>query len=190
MKRLAPVVVDPEEREIEIVAWIREVVRIATVEADLELRSRHQLQVRVATEHIRRVVAAGVQRDHLDVDPRRLATPFLGDAVLHLAKRILLRVKAVLVTHSPQPGFEFVGDVDDVYELVSVDVLQRALVREGLGEEPVVDQILPGLLTSATPSRAQWWLPMTNPFGTRRKPSSWADAKPPSERGRTRPCPG
>ena len=62
--RLA-VLVDAEKADVEIVARIREVVRIAAVEGDLLLRSEHQANVRVMLETIEVILPALIERDDL-----------------------------------------------------------------------------------------------------------------------------
>src|SRR5713101_7446562 len=64
MNRLV-VFVNPEEANVEVVAGIFKIVRIAAVEGDLLLRSEHQTHVGVALETIELIQAALVKRDDI-----------------------------------------------------------------------------------------------------------------------------
>jgi hypothetical protein len=83
-----PVLVDAEERHVEVVARIGEVVRVAAVEGDLLLGHHHQAHVVVALEAVERVAPALVEAHHLAVERRPLGALALegGDGVGALAR--------------------------------------------------------------------------------------------------------
>ncbi len=89
------VLVDAEEREVEIVARVAEVVGIAAVERGLLLGRHDQAHVGVALVAIERVLAAAVELDHLRLEPGLLRGLLLdlGDrraplGALGLARRL------------------------------------------------------------------------------------------------------
>ena len=66
--RIAIVVVYSEEREVEGVARVGEIVGVAPEEPHLQLDREHQSHVGEPAEHIRRVAAAVIQRDDLNAN--------------------------------------------------------------------------------------------------------------------------
>src|SRR5437773_3305967 len=100
LDRLA-VFVDPEQREVEVVARIREVVRIASEESSLVLGSENQPHVRVLLVAVEPVFTALIERDHVgpqagllqalafDVGYRFLSDRELVSGVLRALQRVL-----------------------------------------------------------------------------------------------------
>ena len=85
--RLA-VLVDAEEADVEIVARILEVVRVAAEEGDVLLRREDQPHVGVLLVAVEMVLPALVERDHVAAQPG-LVERFLFDRVHHGAAGLL-----------------------------------------------------------------------------------------------------
>ena len=67
MSRLV-VLVDAEEADVEVVARVLEVVRVAAEEGDLLLGGEDEADVGVLLERVQVVLAAGVERDDVGAD--------------------------------------------------------------------------------------------------------------------------
>ena len=64
MNRLI-IFINTEQREIEIVAWIFEVVRVTAQERNLEFRRKHETHVGVLLVGVQVVLAALIKRNHV-----------------------------------------------------------------------------------------------------------------------------
>ena len=144
-QRLAVFVVDAEERHVERVARIGEVVRVAAEVAQLQLGRHHQPHVAVAFEDVGRVFGAVVERDHLDDVAGLLPAFFFQQPLLDLLNGLLAGHGPFGVRLGPfQRGIDFIGHVADFDELVGVVVFGAALFFERAGVEAVVEQVFAG----------------------------------------------
>jgi hypothetical protein len=130
------VLVDPQERRIEVVARELEVVRVAAEERDAELRREHQADVLVAFVGVQIVDAAVVERDDLTPQVRRALAGLLElrDLGLHRLAAVLVALARASALHPRRD----VGDLDQ-----HVHGLRRAalLVCRGLGVETITHVI-------------------------------------------------
>jgi len=62
------VLIDAEERKVQVVTRVREVVRVASEESELDLGRDYQPDIREPAEYVRRIAAAVVQAYDLHPD--------------------------------------------------------------------------------------------------------------------------
>ncbi len=74
-------VIDAIEREIEVIAWVGEVVRVAAEVAELQFGRGHEAQIRIAAEDIGGVLGTIPELDDLHEDACLVATMLLGYAL-------------------------------------------------------------------------------------------------------------
>ncbi len=89
------VFVSAEERDVQVVARILEVVRIAAEKGDIELRREHQPHVGVLLVAIEMILAAVVKRDHIAAQPGTVER-FLFNRIDGRAPRSLSRARGHL----------------------------------------------------------------------------------------------
>src|SRR5690606_5833027 len=87
VERAAVLAVGAEEREVERVAGVREVVRVAAEETEGLLGRGDEAEVVVAAEGVGGVAAAVVERDDLDAEAGLLASPRGGELGLERLDR-------------------------------------------------------------------------------------------------------
>ena len=135
--RLA-VLVDAEEADVEIVARVLEVVRVAAEEGDVLLRGEDQPHVGVFLVAIEMVQAALVQRDHVAAQAG-LVERFFFDRVHHGLPLLagLGRVDSLL-----DGRLDSSGDVLDVDQHVQFQVDALDLVLALAGVKAGLDQVL------------------------------------------------
>ena len=126
-ERLAVVVVDAQEREVERVARVGEVVGVAAEEAEGLLGRHHEADVGVAPERVGRVAPAVVERDELD-DEARVLAPEAGQ---HAG--LGGRGGGVGVEAAVDQAEHLVGHVLDGDELVHVHARHGPLLAGGAG---------------------------------------------------------
>ncbi|MEJ2369702.1 MAG: hypothetical protein P8Y07_02485 [Gemmatimonadales bacterium] len=136
------VLVDAEEREIERVPGIGEVVRVPPEESQLQLDRLNETDVREAAEHVCRVASTVVERD--DLHPDRVApigvglTASLPDTVEGLRPSLF----ALIRRSSIQRSEDLIGDILDRDQLVGIEALDPPLIVQRSGIEAAVQQVL------------------------------------------------
>ena len=126
MSRLS-VFVDPEECDVQIVAGIGEVVRIASEKGDIELRRKHQSHVRVLFVFVQVVNLPGIKSDDVTAQSGRGRAVFLDlrhGGPLSLSEFCRRHVRLHACIH-------LVRDILNPYQFVQLQV--RALGFFGLG---------------------------------------------------------
>ena len=142
-KWLAVLVVHPEERDVECIAGIGEVVRIAAEEPHLQFWCHHEAKVGVAFEHVRRRLSAIPEGDHIHLDTGILTAVLFGDALVDLLGDLLPGRGPGCICHDAfQRRVHFGRHVHDSDELVRVKILYRPLFRQRRRVEAVVEQLL------------------------------------------------
>ena len=142
-ERGAVLVQQAEEREVERVAGIGEVVGFAAEEAEPQLRGHDQRGPGVAPEDVRGVEAAVVERHHLDLDPGLLPTALPLDPRGHRLGHAVPRRRARLRAHRRvDRRAHLQRDVHDVDQLVGLEVGHTALVGQRGRVEAVVEEVL------------------------------------------------
>ena len=131
------VLVHPQEREVEVVARVREVVRVAAEEAQLHLGRHDQADVREPAEHVGRVAASVVQTDHLHPDRVPARSVFGLQLRLDLRDDLGSDVIAVLFGRRVRRREHLVRDVLHLDQLVRVVAGNPSLVRKRSGDESI-----------------------------------------------------
>ena len=132
------VLIDPEERDVEIVAWIREVVGIAAEECDVEFRRKHQADIRILLVLVKVVDLSGVEGNDIATQPSRRGTVFF-----HLRHGGALRLPGISRRH---PGLHarvhFVGHILNADQLIQFQGGAFGFIRLGFGIETGLDVIV------------------------------------------------
>ena len=139
VERLAVVGVGAEESEVERVTWIGEVVRVAAEETEGVLGGEGEADVVVATEDVRRVLPAVVERDHLhdEVVLGRHLSLDRGDLLLPGVDALGVGL------HRGDGRVDPRRHVFDLDELIDVEVLDAALGVHRCGVEAVTSKVFP-----------------------------------------------
>ena len=139
MERPAGLVVHTEERDVEVIARIREVVGIASEVSNRFLGHEHQADVAVAPVAVQGVAPPLVQRGDVAAQVR--------DATLALSDLLHLAVACGEQIHPGLPGrrgcdlLRYVAQAD---ELIHIQVGHPPLVFRALRVEPSGEEVFPG----------------------------------------------
>ena len=132
------VLVGPEEADVEVVAGILEVVRIAAEKRRGEFGGEDQADVGVFLEGVEMVLPALIERDHVAAQAG-LVGRFLLDLGHRLPPGLLGRG---VVQARREAGVDPRGDVLDADQYVQLEIGRLGLLVIGLGEEAVAVVVL------------------------------------------------
>ncbi len=130
--------VDAEERDVEIVARIGEVVGVAAEESDVEFRREHKADVRVFLVLVQVVDLPGVKDCHIAAQSRRG-----GTILFHLRHRGALSLAGVRRRHPRlHAGIDLVSDILDADQLVQLQIRALCFLSLRLGIKASLDVVV------------------------------------------------